>query len=106
MIHEPSQIACDRCKREYSLRLGEEPTLLCDACAHEIAEVAWLTKQTPARAELGWRPIAEAPKDGTRILGIWRDGLIETVEWSAFWSEVDDMPTHWQPLPPPPSVES
>jgi hypothetical protein len=61
----------------------------------------------------GWRPISDAPKDGTDILvGVQGIGWPVRV---AFWDEARGgvwsiwpgrelaHPTHWQPLPPPPT---
>lgn len=61
-----------------------------------------------------WQPIATAPKDGTVILGahLWPSGNadIYTCKFVDEWT--DDMgdavelpPTHWLPLPPPPTTE-
>jgi hypothetical protein len=58
-----------------------------------------------------WQPIETAPKDGTHVLAWWREegDPPEVVRWSAGW--VDDYgtryiePTHWQPLPSPPTKE-
>lgn len=59
-----------------------------------------------------WRPIESAPKDGTRVL-VWRrreqgyDHVRMGVDWckNGVWqkSRRDMHPTHWMPLPPPPS---
>lgn len=59
-----------------------------------------------------WRPIEEAPKDGTPILA-WRYGwrhpkLIvwygdwHTWMWHGVGARLNEQPTHFQPLPPPP----
>ena len=58
-----------------------------------------------------WKPIETAPKDGRRVL-LWRDGN-PLGEWPfmGFWNDywviyIDGQtidPTHWMPLPDPPS---
>lgn len=66
----------------------------------------------------GWRPIAEAPRDGQRVLlvssggeawaGYWRDARKApyVAGWTRFnCADVGWEPTHWQPLPPPPGQE-
>jgi hypothetical protein len=64
-----------------------------------------------------WRPIEEAPRDGTDVLiyvaataeqfvGYWRDdsnAFVIAPNGRGGWSGLKD-PTHWQPLPPPPSA--
>lgn len=76
----------------------------------------------------GWRDIASAPKDGTRIMLAWKHGVVmarwrdeaayakcerrpgwevddcEGDCWFSFSLE-PDAPTHWQPLPAPPTTE-
>lgn len=76
---------------------------------------------SPRLAEgVGWRPIDEAPRDGTPI-DIWVKGFpdrrVVNMKWDEHewgfrnvqdpeqgWME-DEEPTHWQPLPEPPTQE-
>lgn len=98
------------------------------ACSgHPHAKIAWphrllhraadeLDAKDKQIAELeagGWQPIETAPKDGTEILGIQYHGRFSDpgiVRWDDSDQEWWDMdadqygfPTHWQPLPAPPS---
>lgn len=64
---------------------------------------------------MDWQPIETAPKDGTQILA-WDGFNFDLCEWSAperrpqdacWWIDNDKgsmHPTHWQPLPPPPTA--
>ena len=63
-----------------------------------------LPAMPPALPEQGWRPIAEAPRDGSQFLaGRWYDGI-----WifAVLHGWADKPFTHYRPLPAPPeSVE-
>jgi hypothetical protein len=57
----------------------------------------------------GWQPIDMAPKDGTWIL-VYRASNQGVAEWDAYkdhWRLAPfcyfDRPTHWRPLPAPPT---
>lgn len=79
---------------------------------------AWLaaTKDIAALSQPAWRPISEAPRDGTAIL-LYEDDSVTTAWWYKHWREgfwytgydcADhgsfkvERPTHWMPLPAPP----
>lgn len=63
----------------------------------------------PVGPSEGWQDISTAPKDGTRLLMVnpesgsvriaWYDEPHESWSYSGVWP-----PTHWQPLPAPPSL--
>jgi hypothetical protein len=62
-----------------------------------------------------WRPMEEAPKDGSGILGYvwpeWIEGFFWNGETWCYLSDGDGptknehQPTHWRPLPPPPDSD-
>ena len=66
---------------------------------------------TPTAQAEGWRPISTAPRDGTEVLAdtsglgrvvvYWDD---EESQWGTGLGYLDrGAPTHWMPLPPPPT---
>jgi len=91
---------------EFLRWLGNSPTFAASSFGARLREIA---------DGMEWRPIATAPKDGTRILASGRNyGLpgrgrhIVITSWNDGWAnEYEDdggFPhlTHWQPLPAPP----
>lgn len=77
---------------------------------HRLSTISTLS----ARVE--WQPIESVPKDGT-LFDVWRDGVRFTdCHWErglvmrkrgypATWEVFNPQPTHWMPLPTPPSSE-
>ncbi len=69
----------------------------------------------------GWRPIAEAPRDGNEVLllhryhrhgnsqivAFWDDEGNKTARWQTADGPAyhEEWPSHWMPLPPPPASE-
>lgn len=66
-----------------------------------------------------WHPISTAPRDGTRVMLFWPDGTSEQgfyldnsntpTPWQGWRPESGrpwpkGQPTHWQPLPTPPTT--
>jgi hypothetical protein len=58
-----------------------------------------------------WQPIETAPKDGTKVLIVDDDGVVDVAAYLigkryGYWdTETFCCPTHWMPLPPPPNYE-
>lgn len=76
-----------------------------------------LDERDRLRAVAVWRPMSEAPRDGTRVLG-WGPNIgpivVEytgaTEEPEFIWASIEgvyhaDLFTHWAPLPTPPATE-
>ncbi|MFT9070889.1 MAG: DUF551 domain-containing protein [Acetobacter orientalis] len=73
----------------------------------DLARVALAAADTAA-----WRPMSEAPKDGTRILILKTTGRVSVAlfaddDWQGddcYCYHDPDFLTHWQPLPTPPNA--
>ena len=77
-------------------------------------EVRQLYAAPPTAHAAGWRPIETAPRDGTEVLAntsglgrvvvYWDD---EESQWGTGLGYLDrDAPTHWMPLPLPPTTSA
>lgn len=66
-----------------------------------------------------WQPISTAPKDGTDILlGMYRPEFVDPIVMNSCWLDREERgghwmdwdgcptPTHWMPLPEPPTEAS
>lgn len=91
------------------------------ALDHATLADAWLAAN-PAddgEAVTGWQPIETAPKDGTWVIlftpagvqcGYWGGSYFgRDMAWLQYahrsdYEEVEGVPTHWMPLPEPPTV--
>jgi hypothetical protein len=73
-------------------------------------------RASAAKAGEGWQPIETAPQDGTRVILGWPGGgvrygfYLRNKEWQGWRGPSMELPfpspppTHWQPLPAPPSA--
>jgi hypothetical protein len=85
---------------------------------HEF-ERETICKAAAALRSTAWRPMSEAPRDGTRILALWGSIVVDGREYKpditttkchdGEWVSLDSNdymygePDAWMPLPPPPS---
>lgn len=74
--------------------------------AGDLVELANLLAFAPQ-----WQPIETAPKDGRRLLLWWPEWCDEPIKgwwadgyWQCIDAVVEEGPTHWMPLPPPPTM--
>ncbi len=99
--------------------LLNEPT--CDYLRDQFARIINAAFEPLLKAREGWQPIESAPKDGTSVLGFFpvlvgytaRQDVVP-MHWSGWgggiWANstsghnIDNAPTHWQPLPAPPNA--
>lgn len=71
----------------------------------------------PLQKRLAWRPIKTAPKNGTDILlywegriymGFWLDNTNSDYKWAGWRTHgmhsLHGIPSHWMPLPEPPTT--
>ena len=92
-----------------------------DGLSVEDAVRRVVAERDAARAAVAWQPIETAPKDGTWVVLFTAEGGVQCGYWGATYfgsdhswiqyghrsdyEEVEGIPTHWMPLPPPPSNE-
>ena len=120
---EPTGAMC-LAGREESKNLFEQP--LCRADAKDIYRAMLAASPAPAVDNAGWRPIASAPKDGTRILAWHQNDWSRDPRWRViYWTGAEGMAYRntwlcdvctlsvlernilgWQPLPSAPSQDA
>ncbi len=80
----------------------------------QAQQIAALESQLDLAAPSQWRDISSAPRDGTWILGyVSNDDTFHEyaqIRWMSYHWLCDDgkefhNPTHWQPLPQPPTLK-
>lgn len=120
--------ACGHCgaAARVSLSIQSDPPLYAVGCSECIIMTEWDADEAvvaaawnrrhplPEQPQEGWQPWESAPEDGTVILAFRPDAGVFTahyVEEDAHLSNAmnppeGDLPTHWMPLPSPPSTET
>lgn len=117
----PSAKRCAALLREQHARIAELESELEAVGAGGVSGPLMGIASLSAQAE-GWRPIETAPKDGALIVlgarnGVWLGKYVPVYQsgyrpenpWSSMLLNHDHMaerytqPTHWMPLPPPPT---
>lgn len=77
----------------------------------DFGELTTATSAQKVVMGTGWQKIETAPKN-QRIIGVWKDGKWQAAElwwddmveeWTHTSADYYCNPTHWMPLPPPPS---
>lgn len=117
-------LPCPFCGGEASLSIGEQngqprhyvECLKCAACADMTFSEATAAYCWNARTHQ-WQPIETAPRDGEWIMAYWPTMGIGMFPFVVFWDEGwepashyardygEVYPTHWMPLPPPPTPD-
>lgn len=98
-------------ERDYIEALIEGDAVAIASCRASF--VAWRDAERLVRAELAkrqWQPIETAPKDGA-VVDLWcYGGRVTNCRWSkatqqfhAWGGTILTEPTHWMPLPDPPT---
>ena len=118
----PSAKRCAALLREQHARIAELESELEAVGAGGVSGPLVGRAAPPTAQAEGWRPISTAPKDGALIVlgarnGVWlgkylpvyQSGYRPENPWSSMLLNHDHMaerytrPTHWMPLPPPPT---
>lgn len=118
----PSAKRCAALLREQHARIAELESELEAVGAGGVSGPLVGRAAPPTAQAEGWRPIETAPKDGALIVlgarnGVWLGKYVPVYQsgyrpenpWSSMLLNHDHMaerytrPTHWMPLPPPPT---
>ena len=118
----PSAKRCAALLREQHARIAELESELEAIGAGGVSGPLMGIAAPPTAQAAGWRPISTAPKDGALIVlgarnGVWLGKYVPVYQsgyrpenpWSSMLLNHDHMaerytrPTHWMPLPPPPT---
>jgi hypothetical protein len=108
-IRHVRRSAGDRGETRMTLPLSEIDEWLVansDSDDPQIVMAVQIVRELLATQE--WQPIATAPRDGTGIIGNYGPNFVALMEWSKkskTWTDGSFFyqPTHWRPLPAPPS---
>jgi hypothetical protein len=122
-LTQPAQAVDVGAIRDLALRFKYDENEVVRGCGDRLTELLDNPRSLSAE-KAGWRDIATAPKDGTRIMltnghGVWMadyqpvypSGYRPSNPWSSVLLNHEHMPlvgrhkapTHWMPLPTPPT---
>ena len=119
----PTLLPCPFCgSTEPSIRTDLQSSIAYVVCSNcdaqgppaSFAEMLWEKEDAAAawNQSSAWQPIETAPRDGAEVL-VWNGSERQILWWSdrlncwTFnddWEVLEDLLTHWQPLPSPPPI--